>query len=77
MEELGVTESLYMICDECKGHGLVKTKPYVCVNCKSMNILSCMYCENINKSPWGVCHKCHGSGKIKKSNIKNNKLIYK
>lgn len=70
MEGLVVTESVYMVCNACNGHGLVKIKPYVCVNCKTMNILSCMYCENINKSPWDECQKCLGAGKIKKSNIK-------
>ena len=76
MKRLRVRESTNMVCDKCKGHGLVKIKPYVCINCKDMNVLSCTYCENINKSPWGECQKCYGAGKIRKSMIKNNKLVY-
>lgn len=61
-------------CHHCKGSGLIKIKPYVCKNCHNLNILNCMYCENIDKSCFGECISCRGTGREKYKKITNNNI---
>ena len=63
-------EEIYERCPDCNGSGLVKIEPFVCIQCKQLGILSCMYCENIDKSKIGECPRCRGCGRDKYKNSK-------
>ena len=63
-------------CHKCKGSGLIVTEPYICNNCHTLNIQNCMYCENINKSLFGECYICHGSGRENIKKITNNNICH-
>ena len=57
-------------CLYCKGSGLIKKSPFVCIDCKKHNLSSCIYCENANKSHYRECEKCYSTGK---DNYQNRK----
>ena len=58
-------EEQYKRCPVCEGIGLIKKIPFVCLECTKANLINCMYCENVDKSPIGECPRCRGSGRDK------------
>jgi DnaJ-class molecular chaperone len=62
-------------CTNCNGSGLVlREEPFLCPGFHSSTIVSCVYCENVNKGVYVSCEKCYGCGKAKVNPPKLNTM---
>ena len=51
-------------CDDCKGVGLIKCKPWVCTNCTSLKNC-CHICEGFKmRGNYKECNRCWGGGQV-------------
>ena len=50
-------------CEACCGTGFVRRlTPYTCSGKHPDNVVSCMYCENVDKGLYVSCTVCCGTG---------------
>jgi hypothetical protein len=50
-------------CEACYGTGFVRRlTPYTCSGKHPDNVVSCMYCENVDKGLYVSCTVCCGTG---------------